>query len=143
MHLAAPREKNPVSRQKNCYISGITGNFFKILFFRSQGISRRSYGMKNRVGSKLYTERESKNRKTGKLSQESQFWTNFPEVSRKVGFQSPLTRLKITERSNRKHRRELKKNRKNLRKSEHVPCFFEPARGKIMLISFGKIFISR
>ena len=32
MHLAAPREKNPVSRHKNCHISRTTGNFSKFFF---------------------------------------------------------------------------------------------------------------
>ena len=84
-------------------------------------MSRRSYGMNIRIVAKLYTEQESKNRKIGKPSPKSQFWKNFSKIFRKVDLQSPLTRLKIPERLNRKHRRKLKINEKNLRKSEHVP----------------------
>ena len=87
-----PERQNPVSRAKNCHISGTTQPVFKIIFFPDKYC--RVYGMNFSVGFRLRAERELKKGKTGKALLEPRFWTDFSEMFRKIGFQSPLTREK-------------------------------------------------
>ena len=133
MHLAAPREKNPVSWHKNCHISGTTGDFFKILLFfavRECHVDRTVWISESDLN---YIQSESQ--KTGKLETFAkvpildEFSQNFQES----WLSKPSDQLEISRKIKPETPKKILKKKKTKKSSKIGACslmFFRIGRGK-------------